>query len=94
MRRNNMSVSLHEVLQDGGELRWWNDIDDAKWILNRKHEFEEIIAEAEETLELYDDYLAYAEELEGLGEYGKILSFEEYKRLYDEGILEEKLNEN
>ena len=46
-----MSVSLHEVLQNDGELDWEHNVEDARWLLNRKYEFEEIIDEAEETIE-------------------------------------------
>ena len=45
-----MSVSLHEVLQNDGEIDWQNNAEDAVWILARAYEMQEIVEEAEETL--------------------------------------------
>ncbi len=47
-----MSVSLHEVLQNDGEIDWQHNAEDAQWILNRAYEMQEIVEEAEETLSM------------------------------------------
>lgn len=53
-----MSVSLLEVLEDEGfDIK--NRIGDAKWLLGKKNEFEELCEEAEELVDLYDKYIDY-----------------------------------
>lgn len=44
-----MSVSLREVIEAGGyDL---TSIDDARWLVGKQSEFDELIEEAEETIE-------------------------------------------
>jgi len=44
-----MSVSLREVIEAGGyDL---TTIDDARWLVGKQSEFEELVEEAEETIE-------------------------------------------
>jgi hypothetical protein len=48
-----MSVSLREVIEAGGyDL---TTIDDARWLLAQRHLFEEMIADAEEVVEEYEN---------------------------------------
>lgn len=53
-----MSISLLEVLENAGfDIK--NNIDDAKWLLGKRNEFEELCEEAEELNDLYDEYIDY-----------------------------------
>ena len=53
-----MSVSLLEVLESAGyDIK--KNLDDAKWLLGKKSEFEELCEEAEELVDLYDEYIDY-----------------------------------
>lgn len=53
-----MSVSLQEVLESAGyDIK--NNPEDASWLLAQKNEFEELVEKAEETRELYDEYVDY-----------------------------------
>ena len=53
-----MSVSLLEVLEDEGfDIK--NNIGDAKWLLSKRNEFEELCEEAEKLNDLYDEYIDY-----------------------------------
>lgn len=53
-----MSVSLQEVLESAGyDIK--NNPEDASWLLAQKNEFEELVEKAEETRELYDEYIDY-----------------------------------
>ena len=53
-----MSVSLLEVLENEGfDVK--NNIDDVKWLLGKRNEFEELYKKAEELNDLYDEYIDY-----------------------------------
>ena len=53
-----MSVSLLEVLENEGfDVK--NNIDDAKWLLGKRNEFEKLCEKAEELNDLYDEYIDY-----------------------------------
>ena len=53
-----MSVSLQEVLENAGyDIK--NNPEDASWLLAQKNEFDELCEEAEETRDLYDEYIDY-----------------------------------
>lgn len=70
-----MSVSLEEALNCAGyDL---NDISDARWLLDKQDEFEELIERAEELDELAIDYDEYVCERENEGIY-EHMSFEEF----------------
>lgn len=74
-----MSVSLEEVLNHAGyDIE--KNVEDAEWLIGKKDEFEELIEKAEELKELYDDYEWDMKELEDSDEYGKVISFEEWRR--------------
>lgn len=53
-----MSVSLQEVLVSAG-FDITKNIDDAKWFLGKRKEFEELLEKAEELNDLYDEYIDY-----------------------------------
>ena len=74
-----MSVSLLEVLEDAGyDIK--NNIDDAKWFLGQRDEFEELYEEAENFEEEYDDYQDCRDTAEECGDYN-YPSFNEWKEL-------------
>lgn len=53
-----MSISILEVLENAGfDVK--NNVDDAKWLLSKKNEFEELCEKAEELEDLYDEYIDY-----------------------------------
>lgn len=74
-----MSVSLEEVINAGGYNL--NDIEDARWLLGKKEEFEELIEKAEELENLFDDYSWEMQELEDSDEYNKVIPFEEWRKV-------------
>lgn len=53
-----MSVSLREVFENAG-FDITKNIEDVKWLLSKKNEFEELIEEAEELKDAYDAYIDY-----------------------------------
>lgn len=53
-------VTLDKVLRQAG-LDYSNSVDDAKWIVSRSQEFEEIIARADAMIEEYEEYLDFIE---------------------------------
>lgn len=69
-----MSVSLQEVLESAG-FDISKNIDDARWLISQKDEFEELVEKAEDLEEAYGEY-------EYFEEYGdnsaNPLSFEEW----------------
>lgn len=70
-----MSVSLLEVLEDAGfDIK--KNIDDAKWLLSKRNEFEVLCEEAEELEEKYSEYEDYYEEQNEKEE--EFLTFEEW----------------
>ena len=53
-----MSISLLEVLENAGfDIK--KNIDDAKWFLGKRNEFEELCEKAEQLNDLYDEYIDY-----------------------------------
>lgn len=59
-----MSVSLNEVLTAAGyDIK--NDVNDARWLLAQKDEFEELLEIAEQTVDDYDEYEEYLDEYDG-----------------------------
>lgn len=74
-----MGVSLEEVIEHGGyDIR--NDIDDARWLLDKKEEFEELCEAADNLADEYDEYEWYVQELEDSDDYGHIVPFEEWRK--------------
>lgn len=70
-----MSVSLLEVLENAGfDIK--KNIDDAKWLLGKRNEFEELCEKAEELEEKYSEYEDYYEEQNEKEE--EFLTFEEW----------------
>lgn len=76
-----MSVSLEEAINGAGYNL--SDVDDCKWLLGKKEEFEELCEKAEELVNLYDEYEWDVKELEDSDEYGRIVSFEEWRKIND-----------
>lgn len=63
-----MSVSLSEVLTAAGyDIK--NNIEDARWLLSRVSEFEELRESAEDLVDAHDDYESYVEEQEDNGNF-------------------------
>lgn len=57
-----MSVSLLEVLENAGyDIK--NNIDDARWLLAQRDEFETLCEEAEDFDDDYADYCYYEDEM-------------------------------
>jgi hypothetical protein len=74
-----MSVSLQEVLENAGyDVK--NNLDDAKWLLGQKDEFEALCEDAEHLDEIYEEYLDCKETAEEDGDYN-YPSFNEWKEL-------------
>lgn len=56
-----MSVSLYEIIRHGGyDIK--NDVNDARWLLAQRDEFEELLEIAEQTVDDYDEYEEYLDE--------------------------------
>ena len=56
-----MSVSLDEIIRHGGyDIK--NDVNDARWLLAQRDEFEELLEIAEQTVDDYDEYEEYLDE--------------------------------
>lgn len=55
-----MSVSLLELIEHGG-FRPLDEVDDARWLLSKVAEFEELISEVEDFLEELDRSIYEAE---------------------------------
>lgn len=72
-----MSVSIEGVINRAG-YNPAKDIDDAKWLLCQKDEFEEMYERAEELVEKYEEYEWVMQEFEDSDEYNKIIPFEEW----------------
>lgn len=70
-----MSVSIEEVVSSAGYDV--NNPDDANWILGQKTDWEELLEQAEKTVE---EYIDYQDTIEILEEEGKdIPTFEEFR---------------
>ena len=71
-----MSVSLDEIIRHAGyDIE--NDINDARWLLEQKDEFDELLEIAEQTCDDYDEYEDY---LDGLDDDQTELSFEDWRK--------------
>ena len=72
-----MSVSLYEIIRHAGyDIK--NDINDARWLLAQKDEFEELLEIAEQTS---DDYDEYEDDLDGRDDdHQTELSFEDWRK--------------
>lgn len=56
-----MSVSLDEIIRHCGyDIK--NDVNDARWLLAQRDEFEELLEIAEQTVDDYDEYEEYLDE--------------------------------
>ena len=56
-----MSVSLDEIISHAGyDIK--NDVNDARWLLAQRDEFEELLEIAEQTVDDYDEYEEYLDE--------------------------------
>lgn len=53
-----MSISLREVFENAG-FDITKNIEDVRWLLSKKNEFEELIEEAEDLRDAYDEYIDY-----------------------------------
>lgn len=74
-----MSVSLIQVLADAGyDVK--NNVEDAKWLLSKVSEWDELVEHAEALEELYDEYLDCLETAEE-DEDRNFPSFNEWKEL-------------
>ena len=74
-----MSVSILEVLENAGyDVK--NNLDDAKWLLGQKDEFEALCEDAEHLDEIYEEYLDCKETAEEDGDYN-YPSFHEWKEI-------------
>ena len=73
-----MSVSLLEVLENAGyDVK--NNLDDAKWLLGQRDEFENLCEYAEHLDEIYEEYEDFIETQEDLGNFNNP-TFEEWKK--------------
>ena len=73
-----MSVSLLEVLENAGyDVK--NNLDDAKWLLGQRDEFETLCEDAEHLDEIYEEYEDFIETQEDLGNFNNP-TFEEWKK--------------
>lgn len=73
-----MSVSLLEVLENAGyDVK--NNLDDAKWLLEQRDEFEALCEDAEHLDEIYEEYEDFIETQEDLGNFNNP-TFEEWKK--------------
>lgn len=72
-----MSVSLDEIIRHAGyDIK--NDINDARWLLAQKDEFEEMCDTAEAMAYEYESYQDY---LDGLDDDEQPMDFEDWKKL-------------
>lgn len=73
-----MSVSLLEVLENAGyDVK--NNLDDAKWLLGQRDEFEALYEDAEHLDEIYEEYEDFIDTQEDLGNFNNP-TFEEWKK--------------
>lgn len=74
-----MSVSILEVLESAGyDIK--NNVDDARWLLGQRDEFDELCEQAEELEDRYNDYLDCKDTAEEDGDYN-FPSFSEWQKL-------------
>lgn len=73
-----MSVILQEVLENAG-YDIIENIEDARWILSQRDEFESLCEKAEECEEDYEEYEDFIETQEELGN-TDLPSWEEWRR--------------
>ena len=72
-----MSVSILEVLENA----WYdvkNNLDDAKWLLGQRDEFEALCEDAEHLDEIYEEYEDFINLQEDLGNFDNP-NFEEWR---------------
>ena len=74
-----MSVSLSEVLENAGYDIKNNGIDDARWLLSQKDEFDKLYEEAKELEDNWTDYKDFVEMQEELGNFDNP-SWEEWRK--------------
>lgn len=78
-----MSVSILEVLENAGyDVK--NNLNDAKWLLGQRDEFEALCEDAENLDEIYEEYEDYIDTQEALGIFDNP-SFEEWKKEIENG---------
>lgn len=72
-----MSVSLLEVLENAGyDIK--NNIDDARWLLEQKEDFEVLCEEAENFDDAYTEYCYYEDEMREQDKFP--LTFDEWRK--------------
>lgn len=72
-----MSVSLLEVLENAGyDVK--NNLNDVKWLLGQRDEFEALCEDAEHLDEIYEEYEDFIETQEDLGNFNNP-TFEEWR---------------
>ena len=73
-----MSVSLDEIIRHAGyDIK--NDVNDARWLLAQKDEFEELLEIAEQTSDDYDEDQDYLDGLDD-NDHQAELSFEDWRK--------------
>ena len=81
-----MSVSLDEIISHAGyDIK--NNIDDARWLLAQKDEFEELLEIAEQTVDDYDEYEEYLDETPAEEEPMDFETWKEFNKLNTTKIL-------
>ena len=78
-----MSVSLQEVIENGG-YDIIENIEDARWLLGRRDEFEALCEDAEHLDEIYEEYEDFIETQEDLGNFNNP-TFEEWREERENG---------
>ena len=73
-----MSVWLQEVIENGG-YNIIENVEDARWLLSQRDEFESLCKKAEECVEDYEEYVDFIETQEELGN-TDLPSWEEWRR--------------
>lgn len=73
-----MSVSLTDVINNAGYDPAHN-VDDAKWLFAQYNDYDELMSQAQDLLDEYDDYEAYCDTNEELG-VKVTVSFEEWRK--------------
>ena len=73
-----MSVYLQEVIENGG-YDIIENVEDARWLLSQRDEFESLCEKAEECVEDYEEYEDFIDTQEELGN-TDLPSWEEWRR--------------
>ena len=74
-----MSVWLTDVVMDDGKIDFKENVEDAKWLLSQRDEFESMCEKAEECVEDYEEYEDFIETQEELGN-TDLPSWEDWRR--------------